>query len=696
MARHRPTAIAGALALLFAGAAQAQPGTLPPVTISGASAPPAEVTGFGDFPLREVPVEATVVNRRQMEAIGARRLADLAQFDAAVADAYNSPGYWDFLSIRGFTLDNRFNYRREGLPVSAETSIPLDNKERVEILKGASGIQAGTSAPGGLVNYVVKRPTQQDLREARVEASQRASLLGAVDLGGRFGTEQAFGYRLNVAAERLRPEVRDLVGDRQMVALAADWRAGRDALLEGEVEWSRKSQPSQVGFSLLGNTLPPPADPRLNLNNQPWSRASDFDALTGTLRFSQALGGEWRWSAQVGTQRLRTDDYTAFPFGCGAEGNFDRYCSDGTFDYYDFRSEDERRRQDAAALNLKGRARTGSVTHELSTGLQASRVRNRFQPQAYNYVGTGTVDGTSVVPEDPTQAFLVPDRDERSLELFVHDAMRWNENLTTWAGLRHTRLDRGYDQSVTTPWLAVSYKFGELLAYASWGQGMESYQASTSPTLALSNAGQVLPAAKSSQWEFGLRGGAGPWGWQAALFQIERPLTNFDFCSRTFTCSVGDYDGEALHRGLEASTQWAEGPWQVWAGVMLLDAKRQGSVHEPAVNGKRPVNVPDFAARLNASYAFAAVPGLAVQGYLSHEGDRAVLADNSIMLPSWTRVDAALRYDRRVGNAQTSWTLGVQNLFDRRYWKESPTQFAHVYLFPGAPRSFRASFSAAF
>lgn len=694
MARHTP--IAGAIALLFSCAAQAQPAALPPVTITGASAQPAEVTGFGDFPLKEVPVEATVINRRQMEAVGARRLADLTQFDASVADAYNSPGYWDFLSIRGFTLDNRFNYRREGLPISAETTTPLDNKERVEILKGASGIQAGTSAPGGLVNYVAKRPTQQDLREARIEAAQRSSLLAAVDLGGRFGQEQAFGYRLNVAAERLRPEVRNLDGERQLVALAADWRASRDSLLEGEFEWSYKAQPSQVGFSLLGNTLPAPADPRLNLNNQPWSRASQFDALTGSLRFSQALAADWRWSAQLGTQRLRTDDYTAFPFGCSAEGNFDRFCSDGTFDYYDFRSENERRRQDAGALNLKGRVQVGGVTHDIATGVLASRVRNRFQPQAFNFVGIGTVDGSTVVPEDPTANFLVPDRDERSVELFVHDAMRWNERLTTWAGLRHTRLDRGYTQGLTTPWLAVSYKLGDAVAYGSWGQGMESYQVSTSPTLALANAGQVLPAAKSSQWEFGLRGGDGTLGWQAALFQIERPLTNFDFCTRTFSCAVGTYDGEAVHRGLEASAQWSAGPWQLWGGLMLLDAKRQDSTYEPAANGQRPVNVPELAARMNASYSFASLPGLALQGFVSHEGERAVLADNSVMLPSWTRVDAALRYDRRLANAQTSWTLGVHNLFDRRYWKEAPTQFAHVYLFTGAPRSFRIAFNAAF
>ena len=246
----------------MAAGAQAQEGSLRPVTITGrAAAPAADVTGFGDVPLKELPLSATVIDQRQIEASGARRLADLTRFDASVSDAYNAPGYWDFLSIRGFTLDNRFNYRREGLPISAETTIPLDNKERIEILKGTSGIQAGTSAPGGLVNYVVKRPTEQDLREVQARSRQPRQRAGRGRPGRPLRRRRAFGYRLNVAQERLRPLVRNLDGERSLVALATDWRVSRDSVLEGEFEWSRKSQPSQVGFSLLGNTLPAPGRP---------------------------------------------------------------------------------------------------------------------------------------------------------------------------------------------------------------------------------------------------------------------------------------------------------------------------------------------------------------------------------------------------------------------------------------------------
>lgn len=710
---RRRTRVAAAVLGLLAGTAQAQEGTLPPVTVTGtASTPTADVTGFGDYPLKEVPLSATVIDRRQIEASGARRLADLTTLDASVTDSYNAAGYWDFLTVRGFTLDNRFNYRREGLPISAETTLPLDNKERIEILKGTSGIQAGTSAPGGLVNYVVKRPTQEPLREVRLEATSRASLLAAADISQRFGPGDAFGLRINAAQERLRPQVRNIDGDRSLLSAAADWRISPDSVLEAEFEWSRRSQASQVGLSLLGNTLPALGNPRLNLNNQPWVQPSQFEAFTGTLRFEQALGANWRWIAQAGRQSLKTDDYTAFPYGCDAEGNYDRFCSDGTFDYYDFRSENERRRQDAVLLQLRGTLENAGIRHDLTVGVLRSRVRNRFEPQAFNYVGSGDITGAAIVPADPTRAIEGTNRDERSLEFSVQDAIRIRESLTAWIGLRHTRLDRqtnltdgteatDYNQSLTIPWLALAYKLSTTtLAYGSWGQGLESQvvpnRLPDGIQIGYVNAGQALPALKSRQVEFGFKGDDGPLGWQLAAFRIHRPATNLDACVRLYELScTGRFDGEAVHRGLEAHAAWRQGPWRVNGGLTLIDAKRTGSTAEPGINGERTTNVPRAVARLQVAWLAPSVPGLQVQGQLSHEGRRNVLADGSISLPSWTTASAAVHYQMKSGAHATGWTLAIDNLFDRRYWRESPTQFGHVYLYPGAPRSVRLSFSAA-
>ncbi|KQP18334.1 TonB-dependent siderophore receptor [Pseudorhodoferax sp. Leaf267] len=707
-------ALAGAAAALcaLAAAAQAPAPTLPAVTVqAGQQAPRADVTGFGDQPLRELPLSVTVIDAATLQASGARRLADLTRFDASVTDAYNSPGYWDYLTIRGFTLDNRFNYRREGLPISAETSIPLDNKDRIEILKGTSGIQAGTSAPGGLVNYAVKRPTENDLRRATVEVSGNGGVLGAIDLSGRFGVDRVFGYRFNVAHETLRPRIDDLDGRRSLVALAADWRVGRDTVVEAEVEWSRKSQPSQAGYSLLGNILPAVPSPHLNLNNQPWSQPSVFGALTGTVRIEQALTTDWSWSAQVGQQRLKTDDRLAYAFGCTGPDFYlaDRYCSDGSYDLYDFRSENEQRRQTAAQVKLKGRVATGGITHDLGVGLLHSRVRNRFQAQAYNYVGVGNVDGTAITTADPTLTDPSTNRDERSLELSLQDTIRWSPQWTTWLGLRHTRLDResvrtdgsrptGYDASLTTPWVSLGYQIASgPLVYASYGQGVES-ELVPNRASRYSNAGVALPVRKSRQWEVGAKGGTSTWGWQLAWFRIERPVTNIESCTPAVpdTPCEARYDGNALHQGLEATLGWAGGPWRLDGGFTLLDAERRGSTENAALNGTRPVNVPRLVLRAKAAYTVAAVPGLALDGGLVHEGRRSVLPDQSIELPSWTRLDAGLRYAARVQGLATHWTLGVENLANRRYWKESPTQFGHVYLFTGTPRTVRLAMTADF
>ena len=72
--------------------------------------------------------------------------------------------------------------------------------------------------------------------------------------------------------------------------------------------------------------------------------------------------------------------------------------------YYDFRSDNEKRRSDALDLQLAGTLRTGSVTHSLSSGVLFTRFESRLGGQAYNWVGVGDISGTAVVPPNPTNA----------------------------------------------------------------------------------------------------------------------------------------------------------------------------------------------------------------------------------------------------------------------------------------------------
>jgi iron complex outermembrane receptor protein len=700
-----------AAALLLATAAHAQTTTLAPVTVTGRADPAAGVAGWGNVPLSQTPLQATILSAEQLSDRGALRLADIVKIDPSVSDAYNSEGYWDFLAIRGFVLDNRFNYRRDGLPINAETSIPLENKDRIEILKGTSGIQAGTSSPGGLVNLVVKRPTDAPLRNVQLGWRERGSVLGAVDISQRFGEQQVFGVRVNAAYEHIEPQLRDAKGERNLMSVAGDWRISPSTLIEAEFETSHRSQPSQPGFSMLGSTVPAPVDPRINLNNQPWSQPVVMDADTASIRATHNMGS-WRLTAHAATQRLRTDDRLAFPYGCDAEGNYDRYCSDGTYDLWDFRSEGERRRTDALEIAARGETVTGSVQHGWAIGALRSKVKNRFGPQTYDrsYAdlvetvpsGIGNVDGTLITYPNNSQNATSTNRDERSTELFVSDAVKLNESVTAWLGLRHTRLQReavqtdgseptGYKQSFSTPSLAVSYSFApEQMLYASWGRGVESDVAPNLPVY--SNGGQALPGGKSQQVELGLKVGTANANWGMALFQIERPAWS-DICNSTQDSCTRTEDGDARHRGVEANAAWRSGAWSFQGGLQALQARRRDSA-KPQINGKRPTNVPDRTLKLQTRYQVAAVPGLSLQADALGVSDRMVLEDNSARIPGYAQFDLSTRYQQKLAGSTVTWRAGVDNLFDRRAWRESPFQFSHVYLYPLPARTFRLSVEA--
>jgi iron complex outermembrane receptor protein len=703
------------LALLAHAAAQAQ--DIQRITITGSGVPRSPgVAGFGDEPLARVPFSATVIDQRQLHDAGIASLGDITRLDAGFTDAYNAPGYWNQVAVRGYTLDNRYNFRRDGLPINAETVIGQANKQSLEVLKGTSGVQAGTSSPGGLLNLVVKRPRER-VRDASLAWTQSGTFEAAADVGERAG---ALGWRINASVARLDPQLHASRGERWLAAGAVDFRLDGGTFIELEAEASRQSQPSTPGFSLLGAVLPDAGgiDPRVNLNNQAWTLPVVFVGRTGSLRVTQPLADSAERPIDLVIhamrQRLDSNDRIAFPFGCTAESAFDRYCSDGSFDFYDFRSDGERRTSGALDVSLRGQARLAGLTHQLNAGVLFTRHEARFGGQAFNFVGTGTIDGLSMVPPDPTLFDGNTNRDERSTEWHLQDAITLSPAWSLWAGLRHTRLNResagtdgsqptGYHQTFTTPWLALAHVFGAgAQIYVSAGQGIESEVVPNRSFYV--NAGQPLPALKSRQLELGFKQHGGTLDWRAALFDIRRPAAN-DFHADNGAPAAGDCtdldpcarrtDGAARHRGLEIEAQWQFGGLSLRGSAMALRARREGSA-DAALNALRPTNVPARSLKLQAAYNVGALPGLAVVGFVTHEGERMVLPDNSVATPGWTRVDLGARYTQRIGAQTLVWRVGVDNVTDHRAWQEAPFQFGHAYLYPLAPRTWRASVLASF
>ena len=697
MAHHLPKLTCHAL-LLASASAIAQNNT---VLITSPAAQ--QVSGFEGLRLREAPFSAINIDNATLRDLGAQRISDALRLDSSVTDSYNSPAYWDMLSVRGFMLDNRYNYRREGLPINAETMIPLDNKERIELFKGTSGIQAGTSAPGGLANYVVKRPPNSGevgTRSLTFSYGNGNNSAIALDLGGRFGENNAVGYRVNAAYEDLNPYVRNAKGHRQLLALAMDWRINANTRLEWEMESSSRQQMGVNAASITGNTLPSPVLGHTNFSKQSWSVPGVFDGLTGSMRLKHRLDNGWMWTTQLGAQRLKTDDRLSYAYGCYAEGNYDRFCSDKTFDLYDYRSENERRINDALKTELTGQVKLAGIQHDLSFSWLRQRQIDKLSPmQAYNWAGTGSLMGAGESTAAPEPTELNTNRQEYSTEISVKDRVRVHPMADLWLGLRTSQIQRDSQRTddsratqdartITTPWLAFSHKLPyNTTGYVSYGQGVE---AQVTPNRSrYTNAGVALPSAKSTQKELGFKGAQGEWLWNAALFDITRPVWGDQGACEEANSCTRQLDGVANHKGVELGMGYRSKQWRLDTAATWLDAKRADAVIDPGQNGQRPLNVPSLVVRAAAEYRWTQVPGLRTTVRLSHEGQRDLMEGGAMTLPAWTTADLAAHYSTKVSGKSTDWSLALENATNRAYWRESPKQYGHYYLYAGAPRNLR-------
>jgi iron complex outermembrane recepter protein len=676
--------------------------------------PVAQVSGFGNTPISSLPMSIQAVSKQQVQALGAKRLADLNSADASMSDAYNVTGYYDYATMRGFILNNKFNYRRDGLPINAETAIALSNKERVELLKGTSGIQSGTSSPAGLVNYVVKRPTNNDSQQLFVEVGDNGNTGVSIDMSRRFGRTGAnglnvkeFGVRINAAVDKLNTPTENTKGKSSLLAVALDWRVNPDSLLSFEVESSRHSQMSVPALSLFGNRVPD-ANAIKNINNQPWSLPVVLNGNTASLKFEQAIGtaaqGNWRWHARVMTQRLKSDDRAAFPFGCSdASGGyyFNTYCPNGDYDLYDFSSINERRETTAGELGVSGTVQTGKLKHLVSATVLRSLYDERGHTGAYNPVGITNFNAPQTFAADPSLTNAYTNRNNKTTELSLTDAIEWNSRWTTWLGVRHTRLNNSsvYEahtanntESFTTPWGAVSYAvLPNLMAYVSHGQGTESNIVPNKSDYGDTARGHYLATVRSKQTEVGFKLNDKDMTWSAAAFNISRPFV-------LDTGSLYVLDGTQTHKGFEFSTQRTIGAWDVGGSFANIQASVKGVVNSPELNGQTPVNVPKHVLRANVVYRFPDIQGLTARASVSYEAGRNALiqASNNVTIPAWRRVDAGLSYKTTVLNKPATWAFDVYNLLNKSFFKESPTLYGHVYLVPQTPRTMRLSLNFAF
>ena len=469
----------------------------------GFAASTAEVGAFRGMALRDIPATVNVVTREALDAQQDTSLFDALRNTASVTRQQLSGETFDNLAIRGVTMENRTNFRFNGsLPIAALAAIPLENKERVEVLKGVSALYYGYTTPGGVVNLVTKRAGNTPVTTLGVQFDSNGSIVSTLDVARRFGEDNQYGIRFNAAGGSLQSPTSGIDGTRQLGAVAFDWKVNSRLSLKADVEYSRKiiTEQSVVTLPAAKNgviMLPAMPDPTKRLAPG-WA---DFNGNTtnALVRADYALSDAWLLTVEGGmSETARTRAFTEFRLTnpiTGA-GTISGNRQSGLWHTSHVRAD------------INGTEKTGWITHDLTFGVARSDLRqaavysDRFSgaQNLYNPIDLGWLptQGNSTTPA------------QRAVDTGVYamDRMTLSEHWQVIAGLRYTsytstQAPNRYEASKTTPLGAVIYKFTPTLsAYASYAQGLEAGQ--RAPNTA-ANANVAMPPALSEQKEVGVR-----------------------------------------------------------------------------------------------------------------------------------------------------------------------------------------------
>ena len=133
---------------------------------------------------------------------------------------------------------------------------------------------------------------------------------------------------------------------------------------------------------------------------------------------------------------------------------------------------------------------------------------------------------------------------------------------------------------------------------------------------------------------------------------------------------------------------YAPSRWRIIAAYAWQNAKITQATTQSIIAGRHVPLTPAHTAALwnkvDLTPKWAAALGVI------HQSDQFAAIDNSVVLPAFTRFDAAL-YWTVTGGVRLQ--ANIENLADRRYF---PTSNGNNNIAPGAPRTVRVSLQARF
>jgi len=552
-----------------------------------------------DLSLRETPQSVTVITRQRLDDMGLFALSDVmgqvTGVHVSVTDSerigYVSRGY----NINNFQVDGMLNTFGGSIKTNTDSVI----YERIEVVRGATGLTTGAGDPSGTISFIRKRPTDTLQMGANLSLGRWGNQRLEADIGGPVALDGRVRARV-VAAKQQSDSFRDVYRlDKDVFYGIVQADVSDSTLLELGYEYqSPKTTGVTWGVVPYWGVDGTPANlPRSTNLSASWSQWPIVEK-TSFARIEQQLGRDWSLKANLTHADRDTDGSVWYgaagyprPDGTGVVAYISHFAEQSTMDVFD--------------VNIGGPFQWFGRRHELVFGFGQSLRKGEIPaieqgdvPAGYELRQRAAYAAARLQLADPLLAVV-------GARYGSWETRKWTYTHDDAGNLTGTTRS-GYkpDDSVT-PYVGLVYDFNRTLS------GYVSYTDIFQPQEYRDRNNQYLEPVVGDMWEAGFKAEFfdGLLNASAAVFEGEKdnvaeiddsvPLNSLPDGGQAYR-STGK--GNKV-KGWEVETQGSIGEqWNVSAGFAHTTIRNQAGVAQNTTT-------PRDTFRLNASWRPGGIDG---------------------------------------------------------------------------------------
>lgn len=638
--------------------------------VSGYVATRSATATKSDTPLNETPQSISVITARQMDDQGVQSIGQALRYTAGViGEQYGGLNDTvNYFTVRGFP--NSFPFI-DGL--STETYFTLLSPstdpyslERIDVLRGPASVLYGQNIPGGLINLVTKRPTDEPLHEVSLDAGNYGAVGGRFDFSGPVTKDNSLLYRFTGSISTTGSQQDYQTDKKAFVAPAFTWRPSADTTftLLSHFSYRNSGYPS-ADLPAIGTLYPGPNGARIST-----SRFDGEPNINQIRRTEEAIGYELehRFSDMFTVRQNLRFTHVNLDESVGGDAGLQDDLS--TIDRFAYLA-----RASANTFTVDNQAQfkfaTGALQHTLVFGLDyvhsvdqwaendstSMSSLNLYRPV---YGGDVTFGGVDYSVEHHLD----------QVGLYAQDQIK----LGKWVGTFSVRQDwantKEYDRLAGTTDQNNSehrftYRAGLVYLFDSGFAPYVSYSTSFQPGLGSTYDGSALKPTTGQSIEAGVKfqpKGQNSFVTLSVYNTLQKNVTESDFVH-----TEGNYvvqTGAQRVKGIELS-----GVADLGAGLNLTAAYTymNGTIAESdqGYAGNQAVNVPHntFSLWLDKTFQGGWIRGFGLGGGMRYIGPQYGDEANTLRMPGFTLFDAGVHYDTK----HWRFAVNAQNLFDRVY-----------------------------